>query len=639
MIKYLRGFIIILALLIINNLYPQTKDTSKNITFDIYKIKTTRTLALNSDTISIKDFIWNDRRNLGEILNERNGYIINYFSYGGRNTINYNSYSENSIGIFKDGIQQNDIIFGGYDIENISVNEIEKIEEVSSVLSFLYGTNSRGKAINIISKDIFLPYIFTQLRYTQDRYGALGADVNLTIPFSKKINYTFGVSSNVTDGRYQNNHLNIWRARSRINYFSNEKFNLKIDFNYSRIVRGLFGGLYNSTDDTLSSYILARIKNAEAYEKILHYYFNFGIKAKLLKDEAHLTELNLYTINSLREYNDLENSPTPNNILIYNAYKFIRYGINIRQKLDFALSKSTNINLLIGGDLYFDLYHYNKINPDTSIKYDPALNLNIMTMNHYSFYSRADIDLKSFYLTSGIREDYFEDKFHLQYGIEGGIKINLGAEKTVTFFGGINSTKQGLNYNKIKYLSGFENEPYYLDNDRTYMEFGIKYTSEFIKIHLKQFASDYAGNIDFLNGNYSFEYCSKYFDSKINIDKFKFDNYPDVFIKADLCYHNFFFDKRLNLRAGLLIKFASKYKILYYSQYKYEFLSDTLYNNRDFFNIDLYIGARIGSANVTFTFANLLNHLNYTTSIFPYDDRGGLFNSLARFSIVWDFKY
>ncbi len=638
MVNFFRCKVILFLIIPLLQVYSQTKDTSIVIKYDIYKIKSSRSIGFYSDTISVQDFIWNDRRNLSEVLYERSGYNINYLSYGGRNIINYNSYNESSIGIFKDGIQQNDIIFGGYDIENISINEIDRIEEISSVMSFLYGMNTRGKALNIITKDFFLPYIFTQLRYTQDRFGALGADVNLTMPFSKKINFLFGVTSNISDGRYQNNHLNIWRARSRISYFANQNLNFKIDFNYAKIERGLFEGLYNSTDDTLSSYILAKVINTESYEKILNYYLNFEIKTNLFNDKNKLTELNFYTLNSLREYNDLENSQNPNGILIYNAFKYIRYGINIKQKLGINITKKTKIDLLVGGDAIWDLYHNNKINPDTSIKYDPALNLNLLNLNHYAAYSRADIELYNFYISAGIREDYFEKKFHLQYGIEGGIKL-LFDNVNLIFFGGFNSTKQGLNFNKFKYLTGFFDEPYYIDDESTYIEAGIKFSTESIKITVKQFANDYSGKLDFLNGNYSFEYTSKYFDAKLNFDKFNFDYYPDIFIKSDLCYHNFFFDNRLNLRTGLLIKFASKYNIPYYSQYRYEYINNNRINERDLLNLDFYIGARIGSANITFTFANLLNHLNYSTSIYPYDDRGGVFNSLARFSIVWDFKY
>ncbi len=186
MVNFFRCKVILFLIIPLLQVYSQTKDTSIVIKYDIYKIKSSRSIGFYSDTISVQDFIWNDRRNLSEVLYERSGYNINYLSYGGRNIINYNSYNESSIGIFKDGIQQNDIIFGGYDIENISINEIDRIEEISSVMSFLYGMNTRGKALNIITKDFFLPYIFTQLRYTQDRFGALGADVNLTMPFQRK---------------------------------------------------------------------------------------------------------------------------------------------------------------------------------------------------------------------------------------------------------------------------------------------------------------------------------------------------------------------------------------------------------------------------------------------------------------------
>ncbi len=54
--------------------------------------------------------------------------------------------------------------------------------------------------------------------------------------------------------------------------------------------------------------------------------------------------------------------------------------------------------------------------------------------------------------------------------------------------------------------------------------------------------------------------------------------------------------------------------------------------------MDFYIGARIGTADINLTVANIFDNLNYTTAIYPYDARGGFLNTISRFSIVWDFN-
>ena len=57
----------------------QLKDTTRYIQFDTNKIKDTKLFSVNSDTISNDFFIWNDRKNLSEIMDEKSGYFINYF--------------------------------------------------------------------------------------------------------------------------------------------------------------------------------------------------------------------------------------------------------------------------------------------------------------------------------------------------------------------------------------------------------------------------------------------------------------------------------------------------------------------------------------------------------------------------------
>ena len=55
-------------------------DSSYVIPFDTNKIKDSYFLSNSSDTFRYDSlYIWNDKRNLSEIMNERSGYFINNF--------------------------------------------------------------------------------------------------------------------------------------------------------------------------------------------------------------------------------------------------------------------------------------------------------------------------------------------------------------------------------------------------------------------------------------------------------------------------------------------------------------------------------------------------------------------------------
>jgi len=46
---------------------------------------------------------------------------------------------------------------------------------------------------------------------------------------------------------------------------------------------------------------------------------------------------------------------------------------------------------------------------------------------------------------------------------------------------------------------------------------------------------------------------------------------------------------------------------------------------------------KISKATFGLTFENLLNRLYLTTGVYPYQNRGGLFNVISRFNVTWYF--
>lgn len=615
---------------------------SQNVTVDStvipahYKIDSAYYLSSHSEILDNSFFLWNDRKNAADVLEQKEGFLLKRFNVGGRTLLSYNNYDEYHIGILKDGIQVNDILFGGFENESISVNEIESIELISNVSSYLYGTNSNGKSINIITKDEYKKYIFSQLRYSQDRYGALYADFYITMPFSRKLNFTFGLNNHSYDGRYDNTDLSIWRGRFKLNFYPSRKLNLKLSFYPSKIQRGLNEGLYFSSDDTLRDPILAKSLNPDSYEKLTFYQSALTLTGNFFDDRASITSIKLYSNNTFRAYRDEENRASPNGKLIINDFHYIQYGINIQQNIKQKITNSFSFNVSAGYNGYYNLYNFSRIFPQDTTNNDGTTQTTF-NYNLHSFLGKADLLINNSQFSVSSKLTAVENKFIAEYGLEFTTPlINSNSLRWLINAGG-NYTMDGINYFNILYRD-FYGEPDIIQTNKSrYVEFGTEV--QYGKLSLK--ATHFAhSNFDFLNANYSLKLTSQYIDGYLNLTHLNnVTNLPEWAISSDIYYHNYFFNNRLNLRIGLLTRFESNYTPLSYSQYRYaSFYNNTQINNKHNFSMDFYLGARIGSANINLTVANIFDNLNYSSSIYPWDNRGGFLQSISRFTIVWDFN-
>ena len=117
----------LILLFVFQNLYSQNKlqttakDTTHKFPFDTNRIKNQTLLSNTSDVFSYDSlYIWNDKRTLSEIMDERPGFFIFDMGLGERNDLNYNGSYSSETGVFRDGIQINDNFYQGFDIQNIS---------------------------------------------------------------------------------------------------------------------------------------------------------------------------------------------------------------------------------------------------------------------------------------------------------------------------------------------------------------------------------------------------------------------------------------------------------------------------------------------------------------------------------------
>lgn len=616
-----------------------TKDTAR-LPFNHNKILKKQYLSSFSDTTGIDFYLWNDRRNLAELLNDKPGFFANTFGTASRSLINFNG--NQNVGIFRNGIQINDLFTGTFDVENLSINEIEEVEEVSTPLSFMYGLNTQGKAVNIIDKDNFQPNLFTQFRYSQDRDGALFADVFMNFPVSRKFNFIFGINNHGSDGHYVNTDFALWRGRFQFNYYPSDKINFKLSTYINKLQRGLNEGLIsNNTKDTLMNVNLALVNNADSYEKVYNYYSDFKVTGKFLKDSLSLTNFALFTQNSLRAYRDEENRETKNGIYNVKDFHSIQYGFDLNQSINVVPFRLSQVKLVAGLKGLYNLYNYDK----TSLfKQDSLLGQRFFDFNSLDIYSRLDLKITDFLISGAIKSQKFNNSYSFMYGAEIKYNIIFSNDTRIVLKGGTNNTTYGFDFESLLYNEYFGR---YTDN---YNAARQQYFEEGFNLYYRNI---YFGFLNYYNNNFtSYSLLNSNYNAGLNLENFQFNLnlntfdrnsyslriYPSVYASLDISYKDIFFKNKLKLRTGFNIKYISDKPEVTFNQFSNIItgtFNSAVFNN---FDVDFYIGARIGGkANINITVANLLNSLFYNTSIYPIDDRNGLLRTISRFTITWDF--
>lgn len=612
-------------------------DSIKAADYDKYRINKPCLLNNTSDTLAINDWIWNDKRNIAEILFEQPGYLINYVGYGGRAGISdFRSGNLNSgIGIFKDGIQISN--FNSFaDIENFSVNEISKIEEISEISSPVYGYSINNKIINLISKDNYLPYLTAQLRYTQDRNDALYGDFYFNFPLSRKINVLFGLGNNGYEGAYQNSDMSLWRLRTKVNWYASRSLNLKFDLNYAKLERSLNDGLENSSSDTLLDPIFARVVSTDLYEKNNNLLFNLNIKFIPPSLKTLLTDIKLSLQNYFREYRFGEKNLIPDTSKNFSNLHTIIYSVDAKQYFFIEKSKNTDINLLLGTNFSYIPENKSSIN---IYKNNVISSVENSIREPFAIFSRLNAGFNNFNVSAGIRGERAGNNNNLFSFAEADYIAKFNQSDFIKFYSGINYyfyrniPQFVIEYSLDKYISSIS----YVDGN---LINGVLLSYNPVYIELKLYNNLIDGDINFAKA-FSSEagFRTKYFNGNLSFETSSLSNMPDYIFKSGIFYHNILFDNHLDFRTGFNVKYMPKWKPPSYNSATQIFSYSESNPEIDYFNVDFYIVGRIGKANVTFTFANLFNKLNYTTSIYPFDNRGGLANALARFSITWDFKY
>lgn len=609
---------IILLLASVSVTFAQADDSlNSNQPFASNVVKNVSYLNDTTSSFNYMRYIWSDKRTISEVMNQRKGYFVSqFYSNGGRDAIMNNDLPPQSIGVFRDGIQLNDPVIGGIDPEVFSINEVNAIEEISASRSLLYGINSFGRSFNVITKDYFTPLPFSQLRFSQDRGNSLFADVFYSQALSKNFGFQIGVTNQNFDGRFINSAFSTWKSRTRISFYPNNNLNIKGNFYYNYLKRGLNGGVEPGSDN-IDSMLSgdAEVRNDFNSEESELISFDSKIVARLFKNPQSLTKVNLYSQNILRGYSFKTSASQTNTF--HNFYHSVIGGLNILQNIFLEHNERFSSDIIVGCELKLSKTDFGNTERSLniySIKTGYELKYNPVTLAGIYRFDRAnDFNFSSFSI---------EGKASLFNSSEFGMNISTGIRKNG--FSRISSTRDGLIISSPGFYT-FEG-----GIDLRYRQLSFEFYTNKNHDNLKLWDENSFSAL--------FSYSPKWMTFEFIYQHSKAEIYPENYVKGCLFYKGILFNGNLKLQTGFNYYYYNIEKIFEYDYETGNFLAtDKEFPRKNQFNVDFFVGARIGSANVNLTIANIFNSLLYNAYIYPLDNRGGFLNSISRFTIVWDF--
>lgn len=530
------------------------------------------------DTISRKRILWYPIKTFEDLLNYLPGYYLKFSDVGQLNLYSFNQ-AGNMI-FFKHGRPFD------YDLNFLSRNEIDEIE-----IDRGYGNNQYQHYgfLNVIQRQIFRSRPFTEINFYQDRYENLFIDASYHQNIFKNFNLNFGLTKHSYEGHYVNSEFDKWLGRVNLNYAPSRKVSLFSYFNYGIIERGLNGGINSllvdiSDKESMFNRTKAVVNNPYANEKKQRFDIDFGADFRWNRDQ--ISRIHIYAVSNPLDYSD---STFTFNVRNQGG------GIKLQHVFDLRLSDRLNISSRSEAG-----YETRKITDIHGSVFSKSFNYaeNIA----FSFNNNTI----SFYLngTTGGK-----DVMHHAAGFRGVTKYELdGSDKFIVDF--LYTTMWNYTSGRISFetRAGNLSAEIYRSGKGSHKG-GINLLAEIYVFKIK------------IISNYTYLY-----------KKGEDITLPKSYGVLNLSYLDVAFRNKFEYRIGSQSRFWSSYT-------QNLFVSDSLrtINVPANFTLDVYLKVRIGRVYAGLVFENIFNRLIYNSAVYPFMDRGGLFNVLSRFDITWNF--
>ena len=190
-------------------------------------------------------------KNMGDVLNYTFGTSARLTGYLGAQvsgSIRGSTYQQMLILI--DGQRVNSPLLGGYDLGDLPIDNIDKVEIVRGPASAIYGADAVGGVINIITKKSVNAGAYGLKICTKlSEKGANDLQL-LTSGASDLLNYSFSAGQDYSPGYRDNSDYTAQKYSGDVSRRFNEQFNLDVNFDLYYAKKGVAGSLTFPTPDT-----------------------------------------------------------------------------------------------------------------------------------------------------------------------------------------------------------------------------------------------------------------------------------------------------------------------------------------------------------------------------------------------------
>jgi vitamin B12 transporter len=413
--------------------------------------------ALSGDRwISKSSFNWLDHQYLGDILRAHPGiYLREQNRTGQYSQVNVRGQDWRSVAITIDGRPADDPAFGVYNLYHFTTEYADRVEVITGPRAFLYGMNSSGGAINLVTKNYDSNRPFSKVNFSEGPYGYLYSDGTFSQNVSRRLNLTFGFQHQETDGRFINSAHNAWNARAKLRFSLSKDLTLIFSGVHTTTVTQLNGGIDLESSGGVASFnrLLAIVENPDAFEKVTRNDGNLSFVGTFLSDSTNVTMLTLYYSHFLREYRDEENRSTPNGIFIHSDHRSSWMGISANQSIHDNFQRAT-----IGAGIEL-----------RQIEGSPNLGRRRNVLGHA--FLQEEILFDGFVLGGFARYDRYLQEDHVGYGTDISLPLNQ-----FTLFGGVSRSVRVPTYQELFWNDSLVTRSHPILHERHLtMEAGIRF--------------------------------------------------------------------------------------------------------------------------------------------------------------------
>ena len=266
--------------------------------------------ADSSEVRTNEDLHYLDYRYLGGILESFPGvFMMDQESEGQYSQATFDGIDWRGVRVSSNGRGLNDPASGIFNLYDFTTEYADRIEVVTGPRAFLYGLNSTGAAVNLVTKNYNSNKPFTKFNYSEGPYGYSNVDGTFSQNISRRTNVTVGFQHQATDGRFTGEVHDAWNSREKIRYNISHDLNLILSHYHTSTQTQMNGGVNDSLSGGALAFDnnLAVVKQDSTYDKVTRNDFDLSLVGTFLGDTADVTNLTFYYSHSQREFREREN--------------------------------------------------------------------------------------------------------------------------------------------------------------------------------------------------------------------------------------------------------------------------------------------------------------------------------------------